>query len=43
MISFEIWSSGYPWELHLLVAMLKVERILLELDVCDSVREGKCI
>ena len=26
---------------YLLIAMLKVERILLWLDVCDSVREGK--
>lgn len=41
MISFEIWSSGYPWELYLLVAMPKVESILLVLDVCDSCQGRK--
>lgn len=41
VISFVIWSSKYPWKLYLLIATLKVETILLWVDVGDSVREGK--
>lgn len=41
VISFVTQSSAYPWKLYLRIAMLKVESILLWVDVCDSFRGGK--
>lgn len=41
VISFVTWSSAYPWKLYLRIAMLKVESILLWVNVCDSFRGGK--